>query len=167
LALLLRNGCKLRATAGIPCNVFKSADIIICKPRTFTQLASKNVGVRSQWKDCALPQKRNMSADHSKLWPIEKVLAAALAGIVPAMVMAPNAVLDNAFALISVVHMHWGLEACAVDYVRPIIFGPAIPKLTVGLVYLISAFTLGALIFYNFNDIGIGRTVRKFWAIKN
>jgi hypothetical protein len=59
-----------------------------------------------------------------------------------------------------------GLEACVVDYVRPIIVGNILPKLTLGLLYLISATTLGGLIYYNVNDIGIGKTIRKFWAIK-
>ncbi|RZC35172.1 succinate dehydrogenase [ubiquinone] cytochrome b small subunit, mitochondrial, partial [Asbolus verrucosus] len=84
-------------------------------------------------KNAAVPQIRLMSADHSKLWPIEKGL---------------------------------GLEAVVVDYVRPIIFGNIIPKLSVGLLYLISAATLGGLIYFNVNDIGIGKAIRRFWAIK-
>lgn len=59
-----------------------------------------------------------------------------------------------------------GLEACVIDYVRPIIFGPAIPKITLGLLYVISAATLGGLLYYNHICIGIGRTGRRFWEIK-
>lgn len=59
-----------------------------------------------------------------------------------------------------------GLEACAVDYIRPILVGNAIAKVSVGLVYLLSFATLGGLFYYNHHSIGIGETVRKIWEVK-
>lgn len=59
-----------------------------------------------------------------------------------------------------------GLEAVVVDYARPIVMGSVLPKILMGLLYLLSATTLGGLIYYNVSDIGIGRTIRKLWAIK-
>ncbi|KAJ8958073.1 hypothetical protein NQ317_004496 [Molorchus minor] len=108
-----------------------------------------------------------MSGDHSKLWPIEKAVSIALLGVVPATLLFSNLVLDNIFALLVVAHFHWGLEACAVDYIRPVIFGPVIPKLAIGLLYAISALTLGSLLYYNHTCIGIGCTFNTLWSIKN
>lgn len=59
-----------------------------------------------------------------------------------------------------------GVEAIVVDYVRPVVFGEAIPKIARMLVFLISAFTLGGLLYFNMNDVGIARAVRRFWSIK-
>lgn len=59
-----------------------------------------------------------------------------------------------------------GLEACVVDYVRPILFGNAVPKVTLGLLYLLSFATLGGLLYYNHHSIGIGQTFKKIWAIQ-
>lgn len=52
------------------------------------------------------------------------------------------------------------------DYIRPIIVGNAIPKISLGLVYLLSFATLGGLLYYNHHSLGIGATVRKIWEIK-
>lgn len=54
-----------------------------------------------------------------------------------------------------------------VDYIRPVIFGNLIPKIAIFWLYAISASTLGFLIYYNVTDLGIGKTVRKFWAIES
>lgn len=54
-----------------------------------------------------------------------------------------------------------------VDYIRPVLFGEVMPKVARSLVYLLSALTLGGLMYFNFNDIGVVEAVRKFWAIKH
>lgn len=64
-------------------------------------------------------------------------------------------------------HAHWGLEAIVVDYVRPVLFGNVVPKLAHGLLVLFSAATLGGLLYFIYNDIGIGKAVRKLWAVKS
>lgn len=63
-------------------------------------------------------------------------------------------------------HGHWGLEACVTDYVRPVIFGETIPKISHGLLLLVSATTLGGLLYFIYTDIGIANAIRKLWAIK-
>jgi succinate dehydrogenase (ubiquinone) membrane anchor subunit len=58
-----------------------------------------------------------------------------------------------------------GLEAIVIDYVRPIIFGNVIPKIALGLLYLLSAACLGGLFYFIYHDIGIVNSVKKIWAI--
>ena len=58
-----------------------------------------------------------------------------------------------------------GLEACVIDYVRPVIFGNFIPKVALGMLYVFSAALLGGLFYFNFNDVGVGRAIRKFWSV--
>ncbi|KAJ3638422.1 hypothetical protein MTP99_001788 [Tenebrio molitor] len=174
LALILRNAPKLQAGA-LPQNFLKSASIIVT--RDFSPLCQKqyssfnknNVNLNvmlTKENNLLSPQMRLMSGDHSKMWPVEKALSLSLIFLIPAAIAMPNPIFDNLAAVAAVIHFHWGLEACVVDYVRPIIVGNILPKLTLGLLYLISATTLGGLIYYNVNDIGIGKTIRKFWAIK-
>lgn len=64
-------------------------------------------------------------------------------------------------------HAHWGLEAIVVDYVRPVLFGNVVPKITHGLLILFSAATLGGLLYFIYSDIGIGKAIRKLWAVKS
>lgn len=118
-----------------------------------------------QFINVAQQTKRNMSSDHSKMWTIEKLVSLLLLGVVPATFICPNPVLDNILAAIVVIHFHWGIEACIIDYVRPIIVGNVLPKIAIALLYVVSVTTLGALIYYNQTQIGIGETVRRFWAI--
>ncbi|KAJ0173467.1 hypothetical protein K1T71_010616 [Dendrolimus kikuchii] len=105
--------------------------------------------------------------DHSKLWVIEKAVGAALIPMVPLSLMMPNKVFDSILAILITAHSFWGLEAIAVDYVRASIFGPIIPKIAIGLVYLISIATLGGLFYIISHDVGIANTIRQFWAIKS
>ncbi|XP_041969894.1 succinate dehydrogenase [ubiquinone] cytochrome b small subunit, mitochondrial [Aricia agestis] len=105
--------------------------------------------------------------DHTKLWVIEKVTAAALVPLIPLSLLMPNKLFDSALALLIVAHSFWGLEAIAVDYVRASIFGPIIPKIAIALVYLISIATLGGLLYIITHDIGLANTVKQFWAIKS
>ncbi|XP_019881360.1 succinate dehydrogenase [ubiquinone] cytochrome b small subunit, mitochondrial [Aethina tumida] len=137
-------------------------------PRVYSQLL-KNVNKNnfvSKKNLVSEVAKRNMSADHSKLWPIEKAVTLVLLGVVPITFFSPNIVTDDIFAIATILHTHWGLEACCVDYVRPIIFGSFIPKATLGLLYAVSILTLGGLIYFNHNSIGIGKSIHKIWELK-
>ena len=58
-----------------------------------------------------------------------------------------------------VTHVHWGLEAIVVDYVRPRLFGPVIPKIAIGLTYLLSILTLAGLYYFNYTDVGLSQAV--------
>lgn len=105
--------------------------------------------------------------DHSKMWVIEKAVGAALIPFVPLALIMPNKLFDSILAILITAHSFWGLEAIAVDYVRASLFGPVIPKIAIGLVYLLSIATLGGLFYIISHDVGIGNTVRQFWSIKS
>lgn len=51
--------------------------------------------------------KRHTSGDHSKLWPIEKLVTLGLIGVAPAAIINPSLVLDDALSVLLVTHMHW------------------------------------------------------------
>lgn len=50
-------------------------------------------------------QTRNMN--HGQVWAAEKVLSAALLGIIPLAAAFPSPMMNNLLALSVVVHMHW------------------------------------------------------------
>lgn len=104
---------------------------------------------------------------HSTLWTVERVLSGALLVSLPAAIAFPSQPLDYILAVSMVMHAHWGLEAIVVDYVRPVLFGNVVPKLAHALLILFSAATLGGLLYFIYNDIGIGKAVRKLWAVKS
>ncbi|CAG9765637.1 unnamed protein product [Ceutorhynchus assimilis] len=168
LSLLARNIPKLRGFAALPRCTFR-----IQKAQNFTQLVvSKNTNSLSLANKCKIQfvnvgqqAKRNMSGDHGKIWTIEKIISFLLLGLVPATFLYPNNILDNAFAVACVLHFHWGLEACVIDYARPIVVGPILSKIAIALLYVVSATTLGALIYFNQTQIGIGCALRDFWSI--
>jgi succinate dehydrogenase (ubiquinone) membrane anchor subunit len=58
-----------------------------------------------------------------------------------------------------------GIEAIVIDYVRPIIFGPVIPKIGVALVYILSIATLAGLLNFIFNDVGLANGIRLLWKL--
>ncbi|XP_063538882.1 succinate dehydrogenase [ubiquinone] cytochrome b small subunit, mitochondrial [Cydia strobilella] len=104
--------------------------------------------------------------DHSKLWVIERAVTAAMVPLIPLALLMPNKVFDSLLAILITAHSFWGLEAIAVDYVRASIFGPFIPKLAIGLVYLISIATLGGLFYIISHDVGIANAIKQFWSVK-
>lgn len=75
----------------------------------------------------------------------------------------PNPVGDYALALALVVHVHWGLEAIVVDYIRPSIFGQIIPRVALALLYLLSAMSLGGLFYFNYTDTGLVNGIKMAW----
>lgn len=59
-----------------------------------------------------------------------------------------------------------GIEAIVIDYIRPIIFGSFVPRVALISLYVVSAATLGGLLYFNFSNIGISRAVRRLWSGK-
>lgn len=103
---------------------------------------------------------------HVTLWTAERALSVALLGVLPLAFISSNQITDGLVAVSIVIHQHWGLEAIVTDYVRPIIFGNTIPKLAHVLLAIISAATLGGLLYFNYNDVGISTAIKKLWAVK-
>lgn len=97
------------------------------------------------------------------MWTMERALSGALLAVVPAAFIIPHTIADYALALALVVHVHWGVEAIAVDYIRPSIFGPVIPKVALMAVYVMSALALGGLFYFNYTDCGLVTGIRMAW----
>ncbi|KAG9508550.1 Succinate dehydrogenase [ubiquinone] cytochrome b small subunit, mitochondrial, partial [Fragariocoptes setiger] len=97
---------------------------------------------------------------HDKLWAYERYLSLGLLGAIPAAAVIHHPIMDYALALSLVVHVHWGVEAIVTDYIRPSIFGPTIPKLSIALVYILSSLALGGLFMFNYTDIGLSQATR-------
>lgn len=102
---------------------------------------------------------------HDKLWKAERYLSLGLLGVLPAAAVFPHPIMDYAVALSLVVHVHWGVEAIVVDYVRPSIFGPVVPKISVALVYILSSLALGGIFMFNYTDVGVTQAVRMLAKI--
>ena len=100
------------------------------------------------------------SHDHSKLWVLEKAVSLGLLAVIPAAFVCQSSILDYALALSLVAHVHWGFEAIVVDYIRPSIFGPTIPKAALGGIYLLSFAALAGLFYLNYSDVGLTTAVR-------
>lgn len=97
--------------------------------------------------------------DHSKLWVLEKAVSVGLLAVIPASLVCQNSFLDYALALSLVAHVHWGLEAMVVDYIRPSLLGPVIPKVAIGGLYLLSIVALAGLFYLNYSDVGLSTAV--------
>lgn len=102
---------------------------------------------------------------HDALWRAERYLSLALLGVLPAAWFIPHPFMDYAVATSLVVHVHWGVEAIVTDYVRPSIFGPIIPKISVALVYVLSILAAGGLFLFNWTDVGITQALKMLSRI--
>ncbi|CAG9826358.1 unnamed protein product [Diabrotica balteata] len=152
-------------------NLLKTASVKTEPQKYFVQFTKSTQPTQLFQASCMKPSfydfsKRHMSGHHAKIWPFEKLVTLSLVGLVPATFIMPNPILDDIFAGVMCLHMHWGLEGCLTDYVRPIILGPLIPKLALLLLYIVTLSTLASLLNYNHNDIGIGATFQKFWQME-
>ncbi|XP_063982174.1 succinate dehydrogenase [ubiquinone] cytochrome b small subunit, mitochondrial [Diachasmimorpha longicaudata] len=107
------------------------------------------------------------TGDHVKLWQMERVVAAAFIVLLPGVLMVQNIILDGLFAALLVMHAHWGLEAVILDYARPAVVGPLLPKILFAALYTMSIVTLAGLLALAYNGPGVGGAVKKFWAIGN
>lgn len=91
-------------------------------------------------------------------------MSAGLLGVIPLAFAAPSLPgIDYALALALVSHVHWGVEAIVVDYIRPTIFGEVLPKVSLAMVYLLSALALGGLFYFNYTDVGVTKGLKMAW----
>jgi len=107
------------------------------------------------------------SGDHVKLWTAERAVSAI---IIPGFIgpfLYTTPLTDAILCTLSVLHSHWGVEAIVVDYIRPSLFGGStvIPNLAQALVWALSAFTLGALYYFNYTDIGLVNAIKMLWKL--
>jgi hypothetical protein len=102
---------------------------------------------------------------HDKLWKAERYLSWALLGALPAAWAVPHPFIDYAVATSLVVHVHWGVEAIVIDYIRPSIFGPTIPKVAIASLYVLSVLAASGLFIFNWTDVGITQAFRMIARI--
>jgi len=107
------------------------------------------------------------SGDHVKLWTAEKVVSAAQVPAILIPFMHTTPITDAMFCTLAILHSHWGIEAIVVDYIRPALFGGSttIPNICVALVWALSAFTLGALYYFAYTDVGIVNAIKMLWKL--
>ncbi|GLV40329.1 Succinate dehydrogenase subunit D [Carabus blaptoides fortunei] len=171
LSIFMRGSRKLpvlnSATSKLMVTQLKNYNLL------FTPVISKNFsGLNRQILDSKKYNGNNNQViqarmiSHSAIWTAEKAMSAGLLAIIPACVAFPNPFTDNLLAVTVVLHMHWGIEAVVVDYIRPSLVGNVIPQIARAIVYFMSAFTLGGLIYFNYNDVGCGKAIRRLWSIK-
>jgi len=103
----------------------------------------------------------SVSSASSTHWKVERILSVVLLGLIPAALVLENNILDYALAASLVLHSHWGLECIITDYVH----GPTMPKMALGLLYVVSALTLSGLFYLNYKDIGLTKAVKKIWSL--
>ena len=150
------------------CNNISNKNLILPTVRHLsTPCLTKNSSILlDRNRTVMLSNIRNMSAqDHRALWKVERVVSLALLGLLPACVAFPNVIIDNLTTIAVVAHIHWGLEAIAQDYLRPVLVGQIISKAALLAVYLLTITTLGGLLFFNYTDVGLGQFVRDIWAL--
>lgn len=113
------------------------------------------------------PIRQSAAGNHVALWQAERLLSIGMLAIVPISLIAPSQAADYLVAVSLVMHSHWGLEAIVTDYVRESVFGSVLPKAAHGLLLLFSAVTLAGLMLMAYNDQGLGKSVRKIWALES
>lgn len=130
---------------------------LFIKPRIINPLVRSNI------------TKRFLSGahDHSKIWLLEKAVSVGLLAVIPLALVYPNPVLDYVLALSLIVHIHWGFEALVVDYIRPSLFGAAIPKVALASLYIVSIMALAGLFYLNYSDVGLSTAIKMFMKNSN
>jgi len=103
-------------------------------------------------------------------WTMERVFSISTLAVIPVAFALSHPFTDSLLALSTVIHTHWGLEAIAIDYLcRNLIMNkpvsPMVGKIGRGLVYLISIITLAGLIHFNYNDVGLTKAIKMYWAM--
>ena len=169
LALILRNNCKSGA------RVLQHANFSPVKTYT-AAITSQAVAKKLPFVKTLTPAARSISltaprfsaegGNHATIWNIERGLILAMMGIIPAAFISPSQTMDSLLAVAIVIHQHWGLEAMVVDYIRPSVLGPLLPKVAHFSLYLFSVAVTGGLFYLIYNDIGIAESIKKLWSVK-
>jgi len=110
---------------------------------------------------------KRSSGDHVKMWTAERLVSLAQIPICFVPFVMTNPFTDAVFCTLAMLHSHWGIEAIVVDYIRPSLFNGStvIPNIAVAMVWALSAFTLGALYYFNYTDVGIINAIKMLWRL--
>jgi len=110
---------------------------------------------------------KKSSGDHVRMWTAERVVSLAQLPICVVPFLHTTPLTDALFCTLAILHSHWGVEAIVVDYIRPSLFNGStvIPNIAVSLIWALSAFTLGALYYFNYTDVGIINAIKMLWRL--
>jgi len=115
----------------------------------------------------ATSAQRKSSGDHVRMWTAERAVSVAQIPAILIPFLHTTPMTDALFCTLAVLHSHWGIEAIVVDYIRPSLFNGStvIPNICVALVWVLSAFTLGALYYFAYTDVGIINAIKMLWKL--
>ncbi|XP_022692180.1 succinate dehydrogenase [ubiquinone] cytochrome b small subunit, mitochondrial-like isoform X2 [Varroa jacobsoni] len=137
----------------------------ILRQALFRSRAVTSTTVTTSASSMMISKRSSSSGNFTPLWTMERAVSAGLVGIVPIALMMPNPATEFILALSLTAHIHWGIEAVAVDYARPRVVGEFLSKVAIGTVYALSFATLGGLMYFNFTDVGLAHAIRMLWSL--
>eukprot|EP00128_Syssomonas_multiformis_P004049 Colp12_sorted_trinity150504_noHs@19711 len=148
---LLNKSCQLASVA-------RSGAFAKAAPR-LAMVSQKNDLHSSRQLQAAEKSAGGMLA--SSHWKAERVISVALLGLIPAAIATPCTALDMSVAVLLPLHNHWGTEQVILDYVH----GANTFALANILLKAVSAGTVAGLVYFNLNDVGLGKAVRQIWSL--
>lgn len=91
-------------------------------------------------------------------WKFERTIAVSMLGLFPAAALVPCQAVDMGLAVVVPLHGYLGLMQIITDYVH----GAPTPFVKAGATALFIA-TVGGLVYFNLNDVGITEGVKQIW----
>mmetsp|Transcript_36557 Transcript_36557/g.95696 ORF Transcript_36557/g.95696 Transcript_36557/m.95696 type:complete len:141 (+) Transcript_36557:44-466(+) len=121
-------------------------------------------GVPAQFLRTAAPAASAGAVDASGAshWKIERVLSVALVPLcLSPFVTGGGYATDMMLAVAVPVHNHMGMDVVLSDYVKP----DSLMAATKALNWVVGAGTIGGLVYFNHNDVGICKGLAQLWAL--
>ncbi|XP_063713967.1 succinate dehydrogenase [ubiquinone] cytochrome b small subunit A, mitochondrial-like [Symsagittifera roscoffensis] len=110
--------------------------------------------------DTALKYLEKDKHSHTKEWLWERGTAIGLLSCFPAAFILPFPLVDFTLTTLAVFHGHLGMEAVFTDYAH----SHALRKAVNTLLYAVSFFMWGALMYFNYADVGLCGAVKLIWT---
>eukprot|EP01134_Creolimax_fragrantissima_P001440 CFRG1440T1 len=97
----------------------------------------------------------------SSHWKAERVMTVGSLALIPtAMVVGPSMPVDMAMAVVLPLHSYWGMDQVFTDYAKGV-FAPLSKMINI----IAHLGTVGGLIYFNMNDVGITKAVQMLWEL--
>ncbi|XP_065214227.1 succinate dehydrogenase [ubiquinone] cytochrome b small subunit, mitochondrial-like [Planococcus citri] len=135
------------------------------KSFTLNQIAANGKRLASNNSVSRVPSYKNK--DHGNVWLWERFVAVGLLGVIPFVAdKSMDRAIEYVAAILLTVHLHWGLEAICVDYLRPSVVGNFIPRCIPVLVLAPLVFILYGIVESILAERGITHVLKQFWYLK-
>ncbi|RUS72813.1 hypothetical protein EGW08_019426 [Elysia chlorotica] len=92
-------------------------------------------------------------------WKVERFVAIAMTGIMPACLFVQGATMDHLLSTFVYLHGFWGIDGVLKDYL--VKFVPWIGKVW----YLLAIIGFAGLVNFNYNDVGITKAIQMLWSL--